>query len=157
MLIRPAGARDRPHLEIMVRDCRVFTEAEVAVAMELIDHHINGTDPDYIVMCAADDDGTPVGYICYGPVSETDGVYDLYWIVVDPELQRKGIGRRLIGWLEHGLKQKTGRLLVAETASKPEYAGQRRFYESLGFRETARTKDFYAPGDDRVVYEKSLS
>lgn len=156
MLIRPALTVDRPHLERMVRDCCAFTDAEVTVAMELIDHHLDGTDPDYVVMCAAGIDDTPAGYICYGPLPGNSGMYDLYWIVVNPLLQRKGIGRGLVLWLEQELLKGAGRLLRADTASKPEYAGQRRFYESMGFRETTREKDFYAPGDDKVVYEKTI-
>lgn len=156
MLIRPAIADDRPHLEAMVRECGAFTAAEVAVAMELIDHHLDGTDPDYAVVCAADDSGIPVGYICYGPVPKEDGAYDLYWIVVTPSRQRRGIGNLLLQWLEGEMKQVGRHILRAETASKPRYAGQRRFYEALEFHEVARRKDFYAPGDDKVVYEKII-
>jgi hypothetical protein len=32
----------------------------------------------------------------------------------------------------------------------------RAFYERNGFRCEARLKDFYAPGDDRVIYAKIL-
>jgi len=156
MLIRPAIAKDRPHLEAMVRECGAFTDAEIAVAMELIDHHLDGTDPDYLVACAAHSNDSPVGYICYGPVPKEDGAYDLYWIVVAPSHQRQGIGHLLLKWLEKEMKLVGAHTLRAETASKPHYAGQRLFYAAEGFNEIARQKDFYAPGDDKVIYEKII-
>jgi hypothetical protein len=34
------------------------------------------------------------GYVCWGLASMSDGVYDVYWIAVDPTLQRHGRGAR---------------------------------------------------------------
>ena len=34
-----------------------------------------------------------VGYACYGPIACTVASYDLYWIAVDPQFQRHGIGQ----------------------------------------------------------------
>jgi len=39
------------------------------------------------------------GYACYGPTPLTQGVYDLYWIVVDPQLSGKGFGRYLLEYV----------------------------------------------------------
>ena len=47
------------------------------------------------------------------------------------------------------------RLIVVETAGRPEYAGTRAFYEARGYRAVSRIPDFYAPGDDQVVYVKA--
>ena len=49
------------------------------------------------------------------------------------------------------------RLIVVETAGRPDYARTRAFYEARGYRRTATIPDFYAPGDDLVVYVKALS
>ena len=49
------------------------------------------------------------------------------------------------------------RLIVVETAGRPEYAGTRAFYEARGYRRVATIPDFYAPGDDQVVYVKSFN
>jgi len=48
------------------------------------------------------------------------------------------------------------RLIVVETAGRADYAATRGFYESRGYRPTARIPEFYAPGDDLVVYTKQL-
>lgn len=36
------------------------------------------------------------------------------------------------------------------------YAPTRKFYTSLGYAEEARLADFYAPGDDKVIYGMRL-
>lgn len=154
MNIRPARPHDRPFLDAMIRECGAFTGIEEETAMELIDHHINCTDTDYTVVCATDNEDTPTGYLCYGPTPLADAVYDLYWIVVSPLSQKKGIGLLLLRWLENELKKRGARLLLIETASKDSYAGQRAFYDKCGFVETARITDFYAEGDDKLIYEK---
>ena len=49
------------------------------------------------------------------------------------------------------------RLVVIETAGRPDYLRTRRFYESRGYGAVATVPDFYAPGDDQVVYVKRVS
>jgi ribosomal protein S18 acetylase RimI-like enzyme len=80
------------------------------------------------------------------------GTYDLYWIAVDPTLQSKGLGRALLDAVESAVRAEDGRLLIIETASKPEYAATRAFYERCGLELAARIQDFYARGDDKLVY-----
>jgi hypothetical protein len=46
---------------------------------------------------------------------------------------------------------------VVETAGRPDYAATRGFYEARGYRATATIPDFYAPGDDQVVFVKPLN
>ena len=48
------------------------------------------------------------------------------------------------------------RLIVVETAGRAAYAPTRAFYEARGYRAVSRIPDFYAPGDDQVVYVKAL-
>jgi len=49
------------------------------------------------------------------------------------------------------------RLVVVETAGRAEYAPTRAFYERRGYAAVARIPDFYAPGDDQVVYTKAIT
>ena len=48
----------------------------------------------------------------------------------------------------------SARLIVVETAGREDYAPTRAFYEARGYRRAAVIPDFYAPGDDQVVYVK---
>ena len=48
-------------------------------------------------------------------------------------------------------------MLIVETSSTAQYIGARRFYQARGFIEEARIRDFYGPGDDKVVFWKALT
>jgi ribosomal protein S18 acetylase RimI-like enzyme len=96
------------------------------------------------------------GYACFGPHPLTQGTYDLYWIVVDPVAQGHGIGHALLARVEAEVQARGGRLLLVETSGTLAYAPARRFYESSGYRCEATIHDFYAPGDDLVIFSKDL-
>ena len=77
-------------------------------------------------------------------------------MAVDPALHGAGVGTALLHAMEARLAG-VARLVVVETAGRPDYAPTRAFYEGRGYRAVSRIPDFYAPGDDQVVYVKSLS
>ncbi len=100
----------------------------------------------------AEVDGRVAGYACYGRTPCTDGTWDLYWIAVDPNQHGSGVGRILMKAVEDAIRAEGGRLIVIETASKPAYDKTRAFYLKYGCKEVARVPDFYAVGDDKIVY-----
>jgi hypothetical protein len=51
----------------------------------------------------------------------------------------------------------SARLIVVETAGRPDYRPTRAFYEARGYRAVATIPDFYAPGDDQIAYVKYLT
>ena len=51
-------------------------------------------------------DGALVGWICWGPTPCTIGTFDLYWIVVDPAWQGRGVGSALVAEMEGQLRGK---------------------------------------------------
>ncbi len=55
------------------------------------------------------------------------------------------------------VKSKGGRLILAETSSRPAYFNTWQFYVHSGYSEIARIRDFYKIGDDLVVYGKYLT
>lgn len=124
------------------------------VALEVFDGAVAGS-PDYLAF-GADVSDTLAGWICWGPTPCTLGTYDLYWMAVDPPWQRAGIGSALLGEMERRLRGHA-RLVVVETAGRADYGPTRRFYESRGYARAGRIPEFYAPGDDLVVYTKVLT
>lgn len=159
MRTRSLRAADRGPLTDVLRATGAFTAEEVDVALELIDLGL-GDPPsrDYLFLVATSDDERRVlGYVCWGPVPLTQGVFDLYWIAVDPREQGGGVGRRLMAAAEDAAKAAAGRMVLVETAGKAEYAATRAFYERIGYREVARIPDFYRVGDDKVIYGKALA
>lgn len=152
--LRPIGPADRRAVERLTRACGQFREDEIPVAVEVFDAAAAG-DPSYTAL-AAEIDGRVAGWICWGPTPCTVGTWDLYWMAVDPSLQGSGLGTVLIREMEQRLAG-LARVIVVETAGRPDYAGTRAFYEARGYRAVATIPDFYAPGDDQVVYLKYLT
>ncbi len=150
--LRELRRSDRGPIAAMLRDCAAFRDEEIRVALELVDAGLGpqGENP-YLFLVAVDGDET-VGYACYGLTPLTDGTFDLYGIVVAPARQRDGVGKRLLQGVCADTRARDGRNLIIETAGKPEYAAQRAFYERSGCELLARYPDFYAEGDDKLVY-----
>ena len=84
------------------------------------------------------------------------GVWDLYWIVVEPDARGRGVARALQAEMEGRIKAAGGRLLLAETSSTPPYEAAHRFYRRQGYELLERIPDFYRPGDDRLTFGKKL-
>jgi D-alanine-D-alanine ligase len=97
-----------------------------------------------------------LGYACFGPHPLTEGTFDLYWIAVDPQMRGQGIGHALLARVENEVHARGGRILIVETSGTPVYAPARRLYESCGYRYEAVVHDFYAPGDDLIVFGKPV-
>ena len=151
--LRHLAAADRRRIEEITRAVSVFRDDEVPVALEVFDGAVAGS-PDYVALGATVDERL-VGWICWGPTPCTLGTYDLYWMAVDPSMQGSGIGAALLRAME-GRLAGSARLIVVETAGRPDYRPTRAFYEARGYRKASVIPDFYAPGDDQVVYVKAL-
>ena len=152
--IGPLQPSHRQHIEEIVRATGVFNEDEINVALELFDEAVTA-DSDYEFLGAFDGERV-IGYACFGATPSTDRTYDLYWIAVHPDAQRGGAGAALMAEVERLLAERRARLMIIETSSRVEYAATRRFYDKRGFEEAARLRDFYAPGDDRVLLSKRI-
>jgi ribosomal protein S18 acetylase RimI-like enzyme len=158
MEIRSFILKDRAKLHSMLIDSRVFTAEEIDIAIELIDTVLTDeSQKDYKIDCMVDDQDQPVGYICYGPTPMTQGTFDLYWIVVDPNFQGKGIGSKLLDFLEEGVREEGGRMILADTSTIPQYEKTKNFYLQNGFQEVGRIPDYYYPGNDRITFCKRIS
>lgn len=138
-----------------------FRPAEIDVAVELVGERLTKGEASgyfFVFASAADDPGddAPAGYACWGPTPCTVSGTDLYWLIVDPSRQGGGLGRELLRRVAAAARARGGTKLYADTSGMALYAPTRAFYLHLGFREIARLPEFYAPGDDKVVYVKTL-
>jgi ribosomal protein S18 acetylase RimI-like enzyme len=157
MKIRPAVASDRQRiLEILEATAR-FTELEIGWAMELVDLALTAPlHPEYEAHVIEEPGTGPArevrGYALFGPTPKADGVFDLYWIAVEPASQGKGLGRLLLRFVENEVRRRDGRMLLIETSSKRSYEPTHRFYQRAGYGEISRIKDFYRKEDDKIVF-----
>lgn len=153
-MIRRLKPADAAVIEKMLGRIPNFKSSEVSVAMELVNiAAFNADQTDYHVF-VYEHDNNLVGYHCTGKRPLTDGTYDLYWIVSDPESPVKGIGSALLTHAEEFVISNNGRWLLAETSSKDDYAGTRRFYLKNLYSIIAEIKDFYSVGDDLLIFGK---
>jgi len=152
--IRKAAEKDRADLLTLVAAQDNFTLLEREVAEEVIDDGLTGKD-DYEILVSIAAEGQALGFICYGPIPLTELSFDLYWIATLPSHGRQGFGSQLLTAMETDLRRRRA-VVYIDTSSTPGYDKARSFYEKNGYTVAACLKDFYHPGDDRVIYRKEL-
>ena len=143
-------------IHVMVAASGVFSEEEVEVAVELADDAHAAQEHSHYRFAIAECNGKIVGYTCFGRVPLTDNRYDLYWIVVDGNAQQQGVATGLMAQTEEKAKALGCKILYAETSSRTVYAPAQAFYRKHGFELEARLKDFYADGDDKMIFAKRV-
>ncbi len=156
MAIRGITPADREPIRAIIVGTGVFTDEEVTVADELVVDAIARPDESGYFAIVAEEDGRVRGYACWGPTPLTDGTHDLYWIAVDPREHGRGHGRALLTAVEARLRAEGARLLLIEAAGRPDNAPTLSFYTRCGYELLARIRDFYRPGDDKIVFGKYL-
>lgn len=134
-----------------------FYPDEVDVAVELVDERLSKGVASGYHFLFAEQDGQVVGYTCFGPIPCTQVSYDLYWIAVHEQQRNQGLGRLLLEGSEQAIAALGGRRIYVETASRPQYEPTRAFYQRCGYQVAAVLEQFYAPGDDKVVFLKVVS
>ena len=101
-------------------------------------------------------DGRAIGF-CYAvPEDLADGAWNMLALAVLPACQGEGYGGALVAQLESELKGRDQRILTADTSGAEAFAKTREFYRKNGYAEEARIRDFWAKGDDKIVFWKSL-
>jgi GNAT superfamily N-acetyltransferase len=152
-----ACPEDREAVRRLVDSTGVFSPVEIDVAVELVDDRLQrGRQSEYHFVFA-EEGGRTVGYTCYGPIALTAASFDLYWIAVDKAMHGRKIGRLLLERSEELAREMGCRQLYIETSNRHHYAPTRGFYLRCGYHQDALLKDFYAPGDDKVIYVKTLA
>jgi ribosomal protein S18 acetylase RimI-like enzyme len=153
--IRPVIPADRGRLSGIVRSQPNFLECEITIAMEVIDGSFDPAQ-DYKTLVAVEHSGWIAGFISFGPIPLTENRYDLYWIVVDPESGRQGVGTLLLAAMEDQLRQQGAGHIYIDTSSTEGYAKARAFYEKHDYHVACRLEAFYREGDDRIIYLKKF-
>jgi GNAT superfamily N-acetyltransferase len=165
--LRDLTSADAVRIHDITRLTGVFREEELAIADEVFHDAVAAPGPSggsgggpgpesrpYYAL-GAEVDGDLVGWICWGKTPCTEGTWDLYWLAVHPGAYRGGIGTALVDEMERRLKGHA-RLITIDTSGRPDYTPTREFYAARGYVAAALVPDFYAPGDDQVIFTKQL-
>ena len=156
-MIRPTTHEDTPALRTMTEGTGLFLPVDLATLDEVLkDYHSEAAGPNH--RCVTyEQKGQPIGFAYYAPAPMTDRTWHLWWIVVSKQIQARGVGSKLLKYVEEGVRAERGRLLMVETSGIPSYELTRRFYLKHGYELAATLKDFYADGHDMVIYRKALT
>jgi ribosomal protein S18 acetylase RimI-like enzyme len=159
LTIRDAGPDDVPQIRELAVSNRMFAADELDGIDEALQGYLGGTAAGHRWLVAVRPDGWVGGAAYFAPEPFADRVWNLYFLAVDPGTHRLGIGRRLVAAVERVLRdarERSARVLIVETSGTPAYSAARALYEAAGFDWEARIREFYGPGDDKIVFWKSL-
>ncbi|WP_438019948.1 bifunctional GNAT family N-acetyltransferase/class I SAM-dependent methyltransferase [Sorangium sp. So ce315] len=165
-MITQRGLRpeDRPLIAELLEALPAFTADERAVALELVDATLAQPSSDgyrFVLSFhgAPGQGGAPrlAGYLCYGRTPMTQSTYDLYWIATSPDFARSGVARGLVSTMEGEIAREGGGLVRVETGSREGHGAAVRFYDAVQFTRAAVIADFYAPGDDLIIYTRRVA
>jgi len=140
----------------LVQGSGFFSAAEVELACELAADRLDRGEQSSYQFLFAEDDGRVIGYTCYGLIPATVASYDLYWIAVSEAIRGRGLGKALLEKTEELIRRDGGKHIYAETSSRAQYAPTQSFYERCGYAPEAFLRDFYSPGDSKIIYSKVL-
>lgn len=151
---------------ITPEDARAVTEVSIAAGLfppedaDFLDKMMAdffGSSKDNGHRCVVDDhDGLLIGVAYYEPALATDRTWYLTMIGIRKDIQGQGRGSALMRYVEQQLQQDGQRMLLVETSGTAHFALTRQFYAKLGYTEEARVRDYYAPGDDMVLFRRVL-
>jgi ribosomal protein S18 acetylase RimI-like enzyme len=100
--------------------------------------------------------GGPIGVAYLAPERMAEGTWNLYLIAITPDAQGRGHGTAVLRHVEALLAARGQRILLVETSGLPEFAATRGFYRANGYDEEGRIRDFYAAGEDKVIFRRVL-
>jgi len=140
----------------IVSSSNFFNPEEIEVAVELAKERLRvGTQSGYYFLFA-ENEGRVIGYTCFGPIFGTQNSYDLYWIAIHQDFRFFGLGKRLAAESERIMTGMGAGRIYAETSSREQYKPTQTFYERCGYTMEAVIKDFYSPGDSKLIFVKIL-
>jgi ribosomal protein S18 acetylase RimI-like enzyme len=154
-MIRPAQPEDTPTLVELAAHTGFFKPFEIDALQEVLDdyHAANHAHDRCFVL---EEDGVRLGFEYHGPDPMTDRTWCLWWIAVRSDIQGKGIGTQLLQFVERDIRQLNGRVLFIETSSLAHYEPTCRFYLKHQYQIVAQKPNYYADGDDMLVFCKRL-
>lgn len=153
-MARPVTEADTPAILALTAGTGVFKSIEVETLAEVLsDYHERYAAEGHRCL-VWEEAGRLLGYVYHAPEEMADRTWCLWWIAVAPDQQGRGLGGKLLAFVEDDIRARGGRLLAIETADTPRYAATREFYLKRGYTVVAHIPDFYADNDGMVVFLK---
>lgn len=151
--IRMVNKSDLPELKKVLDSIELFPSEMLD---DMIAEYFNYPETKDIWFTAVENN-KPLSIGFCAPEKLTEGTYNLYAIGVKHNNQGKGIGSKMMSYIEKHLMEKGQRLLIVETSGSNDFRMTRKFYENLNYAKEAVIRDFWKKGDDKVIYWKKLN
>src|SRR5262245_26612209 len=116
-MIRTTLESETDHLVELARGTGVFKPLEIEALREVLDAYHEGNILYGHRAITAEEGGQAIGFAYYAPTAMTEQTWHLYWIFVGKTTQARGIGARLLAYVEKDIAQSGGRLFLIETSS----------------------------------------
>ncbi|WP_419906124.1 N-acetyltransferase family protein [Hoeflea sp.] len=152
MKIRPTKSRDVSALQLVLEGTNLFPQEMLP---EMLSAFLSG-DKDLGHWLTCEKEGVAIGFCYAAPEQLAEGTWNMLAIAILPEEQGIGAGKALVNRLESDLRSNGQRILIVDTSGTDGFTDTREFYRKNGYIEEARIRDFWAPGDDKVVFWKAL-
>ena len=148
---------DRPALEKILTSSGYFYDFEIEVALSLADEtYAHGQEKSGYYWIRIIEDGEVIGFANFGPNPSSVHSWDLYWIAILEQHRQKHYGSLILRNAEERIGSLGGRIVWIETSGRALYEPTRHFYIRNGYELEATLREFYGPGDDKLVYRKVL-
>lgn len=156
MTIRETLPEDTDALVTLASGTGVFKPHELVTLRELLGDFHGGVCEGHFARTLTLAE-TIAGFVYFAPTPMTLDTWHLYWIAIDSTRHVRGLGTELLKHVEASIRDANGRLLIVETSGLPMYELTRRFYSKHGYEQAGTVRDFYADGDDLVIFRKRLA
>ena len=148
---------DRAVFEKILASSGFFYDFEIEVALSLADETFtHGEDKSGYYWIKLVEEGEIIGFATFGPNPSSVHSWDIYWIAMHEEQRNKHYGSLILKESENRILSLGGKIAWAETSGRPLYEPTRHFYERNGYELEATLREFYGPGDSKLVYRKEL-
>jgi hypothetical protein len=148
---------DTPALVQLARQTGAFSPEELQDLHDRLDAYPDRHAADDHQALTCEHDGRAVGAAYFAPVAMTDRTWALYWLIVVEPAPVPDVGGQLLRHAEQEVRSRRGRLLVFEASSRSAQEPLRRLLAAHGYRPGAVLPDFYADGEDQIIFRKRLT
>ena len=152
-MIRPITSDDTNAIIALAKKLEMFDRDGLELIKVKLTDYLGGNSHD---LWFSADENCLVGVIYCAPEPMTRGTWNVLMLLVERDRQRQGHGSALMSYVEQTLRDRGERLLIVETSSLDEFESAQKFYSQFGFNEEARIRNFYAAGEDKIIFTKKL-
>lgn len=148
---------DRPAFERILASSGFFYDFEIEVALSLADETFQqGQEKSGYYWVRLLEEGEVIGFANFGPNPSSVHSWDIYWMAIQQEHRSKHYGSVILRETEERIRSVGGKIAWIETSGRPLYEPTRQFYLKNGYELEATLREFYGPGDPKLVYRKVL-